>query len=132
MTATATAINLTKDFTPGGTKINGAYENDRNGNSADLFKAVIREAYGVKDVIIAHHLVFVREEHRDDGFTYQIVEEVPSADCLLFDHEVARRIWGEEWEAALTRLALTPPEHRDEVFAKMYYNRERSNASTEN
>src|SRR5690348_13154117 len=90
-----------KDFTPGGLKINGAYENDRNAAAADLFKAIIREACGVKDVIIAHHLVYVNEEQRD-GFTYQVVEEVPSADTLIFDHDIAQKIWGEKWEAALT------------------------------
>lgn len=120
---TNTALDLRKDFTPGGTKINGAYENDRNGNSADLFKAVIREAFGVQDVIIGHHLVYQVEEKRSDGFTYTFVEEIPSADCLLFDHEIARKIWGAEWEAALTRLALAPPEERDRLFRVMYYNR---------
>jgi hypothetical protein len=112
-----------KDFTPTGVKIEGAYENDRNADSADLFKEILREVYGVKDVIIAHHLVYVTEEQRGDGFHYQIVEEVPAADTLIFDHEVARKLWGHAWRANLTALALEPPESRDCLLAKLYHAR---------
>lgn len=108
-----------KDYTPAGTRIEGAYENDRNADSADLFKRIIREVYGVKDVIIAHHLVYVTEERRD-GFNYQIVEEVPSADTLIFDHDVARRLWGARWREVLTQLALEPAATRDELLARLY------------
>src|SRR5579862_3341117 len=98
------------DYTPTGLKIEGAYENDRNAESADCFKAVIREAFGVKDVIIAHHLVYEKEETREDGFAYQIVEEIPSADSLIFDHGVAKKIWGNGWKKILRTLAVEPPE----------------------
>lgn len=113
---------LAKDFTPAGTKINGAWENDRNALAAGLFKSIIREACGVTDVIVAHHLVYVNEEKRD-GFNYEIVEEIPSADTLIFDHDIAKRIWGDEWRAALTRLALEPAETRDVLLAHLYTNR---------
>lgn len=115
---------LAKDFTPAGTKINGAWENDRNALGAALFKSIIREACGVTDVIVAHHLVYVNEEKRD-GFNYEIVEEIPSADTLIFDHDIAKRIWGDEWRAALTRLALEPAETRDVLLAHLYSNRGR-------
>lgn len=112
-----------KDFTPTGIKIDGAYENDRNADSAELFKAIIREAYGCHDVIIAHHLVYVTEEHRE-GFAYQIIEEVPSADSLIFDHEVAKKIWGEDrWEKILMRLAIEPVATRDKLLGELFYAR---------
>jgi hypothetical protein len=115
------------DFTPTGIKLEGAYENDRNADARDCFKAVIREAYGVQDVIIAHHLVYVREEKRPDGFAYQIVEEIPAADTLLFDHDVARKIWGSTaWRDVLTRLAVEPPETRDDLFMKLYNARDQN------
>lgn len=117
------------DFTPTGLKIEGQYENDRNAEARDCFKAVIREAYGVQDVIIAHHLVYVREEKRDDGFNYQIVEEIPSADALIFDHEVARKIWGDSWDVALRTLALTPPDARDALFISMFNARGKEHAN---
>lgn len=111
------------DFTAGGTKIEGAYENDRNAAGADLFKAIIREVYGVQDVIIAHHLVFVTEERGADGFMYQIVEEIPAADTLIFDHDIARRLWGVAWPDKLMQLALEPPETRDKLLAQLLQNR---------
>lgn len=109
-----------KDFTPTGICLEGAYENDRNAESSDLFKSIIRESYGVKDVIIAHHLVYVREEVRADGFTYSIVEEVPSADTLIFDHKVAEKIWGEGFRDVLVKLVLEPVETRDALLATLY------------
>lgn len=115
---------MTKDdFTPTGIKIEGAYENDRNAENADLYKDIIREVYGVTDVIIAHHLVYVKEDKREDGFAYQIVEEIPSADAMIFDHDVAKRIWGWKWKDRLTELALEPVETRDELLKRRYYER---------
>lgn len=117
-----------KDFTPAGTRIEGQYENDRNAQSAELFKDIIREAYSVHDVIIAHHLVYVTEEKRADGFAYQIVEEIPSADALMFDHDVARKIWGEGFKDILVRLALEPCETRDTLLSELYYARKKEAA----
>ena len=112
------------DFTPTGCKIEGAYENDRNAEHSELFKAIIREAYGVQDVIIAHHLVYVKVDHRADGFDYQVVEEVPSADALIFDHDVAKSIWGEiMYLERLKQLALTPIAQRDKLLADLYASR---------
>jgi hypothetical protein len=111
-----------KDFTPAGLRVEGSFENDRNADARELFKDILREVYNVKDVIIAHHLVYVVEEKRD-GFNYQIVEEVPSADALIFDHGVARKLWGGQWRTHLTRLACEPCETRDALLASMYYGR---------
>lgn len=111
------------DYTETGTRLEGQYENDRNAEASDCFKAVIREAYGVQDVICAHHLVYVKEETHKDGFKYQIVEEIPSADALIFDHDVAKKIWGADWQGCLTKLALEPTESRDALFTSMYNGR---------
>lgn len=108
-----------KDYTPTGVRIEGTYENDRNADSAELFKAIIRKCYEVHDVIIAHHLVYVKVERREDGFEYQIVQEVPSADALIFDHAVAKALWPERWQEHLTKLALEPVETRDQLLAKL-------------
>lgn len=119
-------MSTDNDFTPMGTKIEGQYENDRNAEHSEFYKAIIREAFGVKDVIIAHHLVYVTEEIRPDpdhpGKTYnfQIVEEIPSADTLLFDHEVAKKLWGDRWKIVLSALAVTPPEERDTLARKFF------------
>jgi len=110
------------DFTPIGHRIEGQYENDRNAASSDLFKSIIREACQVNDVIIAHHLVYVIEEQRG-GFNYQVVEEIPSADALIFDHAIARRIWGDDFKDVLIRLALEPVATRDKVLDTLYRGR---------
>lgn len=111
------------DFTPSGIKLEGPYENDRNGENADLYKAIIREAYGVTDVICGHHLVYQVEDKRADGFTYTFVEEVPSADTLIFDTEVAQKLWGDKWKSVLTILAVTPIAERDALLHDFYYGR---------
>lgn len=109
-----------QDFTPTGLKVEGSYENDRNAESRDLFKAIIREAYGVEDVIVAHHLVYEKEDKWADGFARQIVEEIPSADALIFDHDVALKIWGPDFKEVLSRLALEPCPGRDQLLGKLY------------
>lgn len=115
-----------QDFTPSGVKIEGAYENDRNAESNQLFKDIIREAFGVTDVIIGHHLVYEKVDKRADGFSYQVIEEIPSADALIFDHEVAKKLWGvERWASTLAKLAMEPCATRDKKLAELYYNRDR-------
>ena len=109
-----------RDFTPTGLKEEGAYENDRNAQSRELFKAIIREVYNVTDVIIAHHLTYVAVDKHPDGFEYQQVQEVPSADALIFDHDVAKKLWGKQWQAVLTKLALCPVPERDALLAQFY------------
>lgn len=109
-------------------KLKGTCENDRNAANSDLYKAIIREAYGVTDVIVGHHIVFVTVETRKDEatgieFDYQCVQELASADTLLFDHEVAERLWGEGYLDVLTRLALTPVASRDALLKKLYEGR---------
>ncbi|WP_368508132.1 hypothetical protein [Bradyrhizobium lupini] len=111
------------DFTPSGIKYEGPYENDRNAENAELYKAIIREAYGVTDVICGHHLVYQVEDKRADGFTYTFVEEVPSADTLIFDTDVAQKLWGDKWKSILSILAVTPIAERDALLKDFYYGR---------
>lgn len=110
---------MATDFTPGGTKIEGSYENDRNAENAELYKAIIKECFNVTDVIVAHHMVYVTSEKRDN-FVYTIVEEIPAADTLIFDHDVAKRIWGLNFKKQLTELACEPAETRDALLQKLY------------
>lgn len=113
-----------KDFTPTGLKIEGAWENDRNSENSPLYKAIIRHVFGVEDVICGHHLIYVsRYVNPQDGFTYEQVQEIPSADTLIFDHNVARKCWPDDWEANLTTLALTPPDKRDAVLEILWHGR---------
>lgn len=116
-------MSTKNDFTPTGIKLEGAYENDRNGENSALYKAIIREAFGVSDVICGHHLVYQIEDKRSDGFVYTFVEEIPSADTLIFDHDIARKIWGPTFKKVLVLLALEPAETRDMLLGKLYNER---------
>lgn len=118
-------MSMQADFTPTGLKLEGPYENDRNAENAALYKAIIREVYGVTDVICGHHLVYEKEDKRSDGFTYQIIEEIPSADALIFDHSAARKLWGESYLDTLARLAREPTETRDKLLGELYAARNR-------
>jgi hypothetical protein len=118
-------LPTSNDVTPSGLRIEGAWENDRNTESADCFKAAIREAFNVQDVIIGHHLIYEARDKRADGFTYEVVQEIPSADAFIFDHDIARKLWGDKWQECLTRLALEPVTTRDKLFSTMYYGRAR-------
>lgn len=109
-----------QDQTATGLRLEGAYENDRNAENAACWKAVVRECFGVQDVICGHHIIYEARDKRPDGFTYDIVQEFPSADALIFDHGIARKIWGEGWQDCLTKLALEPIETRDALFARMF------------
>lgn len=111
------------DNTPTGLKIEGAYENDRNTENSALYKAIIREAYGVTDVICGHHLVYEVREKRADGFIYEQIQEIPSADALIFDHEVAEKIWGPNFHGVLMALACEPVATRDKLLGELYHSR---------
>lgn len=106
------------DFTKGGAKMEGAWENDRNAANRELYKAIIKEVYGAEDCIIAHHLVYSFQEG-----DYFIVEEIPSADTLIFDHAVMKKLFGDGFREVLTTLALEPVETRDAKLAELYNGR---------
>lgn len=111
------------DYTPTGLKIEGAYENDRNGENSKLYKAIVREAFDVEDVICGHHMVYEKQDKRADGFTYQVIEEIPSADALIFNHNIAVKIWGQNFKETLAKLACEPVETRDKLLGDLYYSR---------
>lgn len=122
-------MSTATDFTPTGIKFEGPYENDRNSENADIYKAIIREAYGVSDVICGHHLVYQVEDKREDGFTYTFVEEIPSADTLIFDHDVAKKIWGANYKTILVSLALEPIATRDQLLGQLFAARQANTES---
>ena len=94
-----------------------AAENQRNEDNSELFTSIIREAYdGVTVAVAAHHLIYTR-----DGVT----DEIPSADSLIFDHTIAKKIWGEGYKTFLSKLAMEPVETRDALLHELYYGGER-------
>lgn len=102
------------------------FENNRNTENGELFKAIITEAYGADEVCPAHHLIYVKIEKREGYPDSRHMDELPSADTLIFDHKVAKKIWGEEnYRDVLARLALEPTDTRDKLLGDLYYARPR-------
>jgi hypothetical protein len=89
-------------------------ENERNARNSALYDAIIRTVFeGVTQFAAGHHLMF----QTADG-----VNEYPSADTLIFDHDVAKKVFGEEhYINALERLAGEPVETRDNLLFKLFY-----------
>lgn len=76
-------------------------ENARNKRNAALYVDLLHRAYGCKqDVLIGHHLNF--QMHGD----ITSINEVPSADTLLFDHDVMDKIFGEEAHWIMGHMAM--------------------------
>ena len=120
------------DTTVGHLKIEGAAENIRNRASKQLFLDILREVHGDRmpdpdDAMIAHHLTVVLSDTVKDAagreLEVEVVEEYPAADTLIFDHEVARKLWGNRWPEVLCQLVMAPVAARDELLAKLYYGR---------
>jgi hypothetical protein len=112
-----------RDFSPTGLKLEGGYENDRNSVYSPLYKAMIREAFNCGDVICGHHLIYVARDQRPDGFVYETVQEIPSADALLFDHCAMRKLFGDDYKFVMYNLALERTETRDELAAEYFWHR---------
>lgn len=83
-------------------------ENARNKANADLYSRMIRLAFGDKDqIMIAHHLTFETDNN------LQSVNEIPSADTLIFDHYAMGQIFGSQAKLLMGALAQMPVDERD-------------------
>lgn len=119
---------MSANFTPNGMKVYQGYENDRNMAMEGLIEDIVREVFGARKCIVAHHITFVLEETRTDPKTgmqyqHQLVQELPCADGLIFDHDIATKIWPKTWREVLRTLACEPVATRDKRLADFYYSR---------
>lgn len=83
------------------------YENERNQRNHKLYERLMRLAFG-KDatILVAHHLNF--ELVGDEEPT-----EIPSADTLMFDHQLMQKVFGDNFYFYVAQLAVRPVEQRD-------------------
>ena len=94
------------------------YENARNKTHAQLYVAVLRTALGEGSaVLIGHHLTFELDGNIDTE------NEVPSADCLMFDHDIMKAVFGKGALPLMVALATRPCEQRDELLYKAFTHR---------
>jgi hypothetical protein len=88
------------------------FENNRNKRNAALYERLIKRAIGAEHVavLIGHHLTF---EINGDLSTEN---EVPSADCLMFDHFLMGRVFGKHALNIMRNLASVDCEARDTML----------------
>ena len=93
-------------------------ENDRNTRHGLLFIALIKRAFGVDEVTFpGHHFVF---DHAADMQALNIatMNEIPSADTLLFDHPIMTAVFGDRALGIMARISQEPAETRDALVQR--------------
>ena len=111
---------LAKDFSTTGVKLEGPWENDRNRCYKQLIKDIITECFEVMDTpYVGHHIVY----EVPDKIQGALPQEIPAFDTLIFEHTVAKKLWGENFKEFLKALACEPVETRDQLLADLYYGR---------
>jgi hypothetical protein len=86
-------------------------ENARNKVNAGLYTAIMQRAMGnTTSILIGHHLCFESAGNIDTE------NEIPSADTLLFDHDVMTLVFGDRAVDIMQHLAATPHQSRDKVL----------------
>lgn len=92
-----------------------AFEDHRNRTHAALYTRLIQKAFGEDtDVLVGHHICF--EKHGQ----ISTEEEIPSADTLLFDHDIMYAVFGEQWQDIMIDLCKMDSADRESwVEAKL-------------
>lgn len=93
-------------------------EGKRNRHNADLFQAMLCMAWGDGcSVMTGHHVAFLF----DGDLTTE--DEVPSADCLLFDLDIMAAVFGDDRDQILTAIALMPRNVREDYVRARFCER---------
>lgn len=72
-------------------------EGRRNREHAALYAGIITRAYGVTfELFVGHHVAF-KSTH--ESLTTE--NEIPSADTLLFDHDIMKEVFGDKYLGVL-------------------------------
>lgn len=89
-------------------------ENARNKAHAASFTKLMQLAFGDCQCFIGHHLSF------EQGGDLSTENEIPSADCLLFDVEVMTKVFGpNDGRYHMVTMATMPCEQRDKYICTM-------------
>lgn len=91
------------------------FENTRNKTHAATYERFLRAALpGCKlSVLVGHHICL-----EIDG-DLETENEIPSADCLMFDHELMRTVFGGyHFRYVMQALAAIPANDRDDMLLR--------------
>jgi hypothetical protein len=87
------------------------YENNRNHVNHEVQTELVKRAFGKTcDVLVAHHITFER--------VGQEPIEIPSADTLIFDHDIMGHIFGVNAYALMKELAMAPSAYREPILKR--------------
>lgn len=90
-------------------------ENDRNTRHGQVFIDLIKRAFGVDEVVmVGHHFVF-EPQAAMTALDLTKLNEIPSADTMLFDHDIMTEVFGDKALGLMTTLAQHRAEERDEI-----------------
>lgn len=100
------SFHVTKDYL--------GFEGRRNKTHAALYTELMKRAIDGADVsvIIGHHLTF------EISGNLETENEIPSADTLIFDHDLMKAVFGDRAVGIMMHLAAVPCEARDELLGK--------------
>jgi hypothetical protein len=83
-------------------------ENDRNTHNGLNFIDIIKKAFGVNEVVmVGHHFVFEPTEAMKKLDLSQL-NEIPSADTLIFDHDIMTAVFGADAKIIMAQLSQLP------------------------
>ena len=86
-------------------------EGRRNRRNAALYEKLLKLAFGADNaVIVGHHINF------EKNGKIETENEIPSADTMLFDHDIMGTIFGADADAIMKQLAGLRPEFREEYL----------------
>lgn len=92
------------------------YENARNKSNAALYVRLLRRAFADKadlQVMIGHHLTIEYEGRLETE------DEIPSADTMMFDHDIMKKAFGDMHRQIMAELALVPCDRRDAMLTML-------------
>lgn len=91
-------------------------ENDRNTHHGQVFIDILKRAFGFDEVImVGHHFVFEPAEAMKN-LDLAHLNEIPSADTIIFDHDIMKEVFGDNFMQVIHECADVPCDQRDAVL----------------
>jgi hypothetical protein len=94
-------------------------ENQRNRDNAELFTEMLKVAFPGRNIHVmsSHHICFMLD------CNFHTIDEIPSADALMFDHAIMGRVFGKNRAIRLmSYLATLPPGQKRDSALKREFN----------
>jgi hypothetical protein len=96
------------------------YENNRNALNQGIYIDLLKAVFGGHDIVVpGHHFVVMPQtENREDDVRH--MNEIPSADTILTDHDIMRAVFGESFLDVIIDCVRHPTPERDECLRQHF------------